>query len=61
MKPESERIAYLTILDFPAPALLGYTRERVIAEELEALVQLRMLSSHMKDYFDMHSFMPSRT
>jgi hypothetical protein len=39
-------------LDFPAPELLGYTRETVIAEKLEALVQLRMLNSRMKDYFD---------
>jgi hypothetical protein len=50
--PEPERLAYPTILDFPAPALLGYTRETVIAEKLEALVQLRMLNSRMKDYFD---------
>ena len=50
--PEPERLSYPTILDFPAPALLGYTRETVIAEKLEALVQLRMLNSRMKDYFD---------
>jgi hypothetical protein len=50
--PAPEQLAYPTILDFPAPALLGYTRETVIAEKLEALVQLRMLNSRMKDYFD---------
>ncbi len=50
--PEPEQLAYPTILDFPAPALFGYTRETVIAEKLEALVQLRMLNSRMKDYFD---------
>jgi hypothetical protein len=30
--PAPEQLAYPTILDFPAPALLGYTRETVIAE-----------------------------
>lgn len=50
--PEPEQLAYPTILDFPAPTLHGYTRETVIAEKLEALVQLRMLNSRMKDYFD---------
>ena len=50
--PAPEQLAYPTILDFPAPALFGYTRETVIAEKLEALVQLRMLNSRMKDYFD---------
>src|SRR6185437_13849890 len=41
------------ILDFPAPVLLGYSRETAIAEKLQALVQLRMLNSRMKDYYDL--------
>jgi hypothetical protein len=51
--PEPEELSYPTILDFPAPVLFGYTRETVMAEKLQALVQLRMLNSRMKDYFDL--------
>jgi predicted nucleotidyltransferase component of viral defense system len=51
--PEPVRLSYPTILDFPAPVLLGYSRETSIAEKLQALVQLRMLNSRMKDYYDL--------
>ena len=51
--PEPEELSYPTILDFPAPVLFGYTRETVMAEKLQALVQLRMLNSRMKDYYDL--------
>jgi hypothetical protein len=44
---------YPTLLDFPAPVLSGYSRETVIAEKLQALVQLRMLNTRMKDYFNL--------
>lgn len=51
--PEPEKLSYPTMLDFPAPVLLGYSRETAIAEKLQALVQLRMLNSRMKDYYDL--------
>jgi Nucleotidyl transferase AbiEii toxin, Type IV TA system len=51
--PEPEKLSYPTMLDFPAPVLFGYSRETVIAEKLQALVQLRMLNTRMKDYFDL--------
>ena len=44
---------YPTLLDFSAPVLSGYSRETVIAEKLQALVQLRMLNTRMKAYFDL--------
>jgi len=53
MTPGPERLTYPTILDFPAPTLSGYSRETVVAEKLQALVQLRMLNTRMKDYFDL--------
>jgi len=53
MTPGPEKLIYPTILDFPAPILSGYNRETVIAEKLQALVQLRMLNTRMKDYFDL--------
>ena len=36
---------FATILDFPAPMLSGYSRETVVAEKLQALVQLRLLNT----------------
>jgi predicted nucleotidyltransferase component of viral defense system len=51
--PGPEQLTYPTLLDFPAPILSGYSRETVMAEKLQALVQLRMLNTRMKDYFDL--------
>jgi hypothetical protein len=51
--PGPERLNYPTILDFPAPRLSGYSRETVMAEKLQALTQLRLTNTRMKDYFDL--------
>ena len=51
--PAPEKLLYPTILDFPAPVLYGYSRETAIAEKLQALVQLRMVNTRMKDYYDL--------
>lgn len=53
MMPEPETLTYPTILDFPAPTLSDYSRETVVAEKLQALVQLLILNTQMKDYFDL--------
>lgn len=47
--PEAEEVELAPILDFPPPQLLGYTRETSIAEKLQVLVKLGVLSSRMKD------------
>ncbi|QHS50415.1 nucleotidyl transferase AbiEii/AbiGii toxin family protein [Edaphobacter sp. 12200R-103] len=51
--PGPERFIYPTLLDFPAPILSGYSLETVMAEKLQAHVQLRILNTRMKDYFDL--------
>ena len=50
--PEPEEIELPTVLDSPAPALLGYSRESVIAEKFEAMLTLGSLNSRMKDFYD---------
>ena len=50
--PEPEASTLPTMLDFPAPRLLCYSRESAIAEKLEAMVKLGMLNSRMKDFYD---------
>jgi len=45
---------YPTLLaDLPAPHLRVYPRETAFAEKLEAIVQLGLPNSRMKDYFDL--------
>ena len=39
--------------DLPTPSLRAYPRETVFAEKLEAIAQLGIANSRMKDYFDL--------
>jgi predicted nucleotidyltransferase component of viral defense system len=50
--PGPEKKPVPCILDFPAPSLLCYSRESVIAEKFEAMIQLGLLNSRMKDFYD---------
>jgi len=50
--PEPRICTYPTLLDFPAPKLLAYPREAVVAEKFEAMVKLDMLNSRMKGFHD---------
>jgi Nucleotidyl transferase AbiEii toxin, Type IV TA system len=43
---------YPTLLNFPAPEILTYSRETVVAEKLEAMVSLGVINSRIKDFFD---------
>jgi len=51
--PRPDEIEYPVLLAFPAPKLLAYPRETVVAEKLEAITVLGVLNSRMKDYFDL--------
>lgn len=50
--PGPGRVAYPTLLDFPAPELNGYTMESTIAEKFQTMVKLDVLNSRMKDFYD---------
>ncbi|MFH2202167.1 MAG: nucleotidyl transferase AbiEii/AbiGii toxin family protein [Elusimicrobiota bacterium] len=52
VSPKPREIDYPTFLDMPAPKLRGYPRETVIAEKFEAMTQLGLLNSRMKDFYD---------
>lgn len=52
--PAPQTRAYPTLLDFPAPELLAYPREAVVAEKFEAMVVLGDRNSRIKDFFDLH-------
>jgi hypothetical protein len=51
--PKPEPLDYPTLLDFPAPRLLAYPRETVIAEKFQSMVELGIANSRMKDFFDL--------
>lgn len=46
--------AYPAMLEFPAPHVLTYSREAVVAEKFEAMVVLGARNSRIKDFFDIH-------
>ncbi len=51
--PRPDPIEYPTMLDLPAPKVLGYPREVVIAEKYQAMVRLGVTNSRMKDFYDL--------
>ena len=57
--PEAQQEEFPTLLDFPAPILLTYPRETAIAEKFEAIVNLGLTNSRMKDYYDIGCYRSS--
>lgn len=51
--PLPRRREYPALLDFPAPDVLTYPREAVVAEKLEAMIVLGDRNSRIKDFFDL--------
>jgi predicted nucleotidyltransferase component of viral defense system len=51
--PEATVVEFPVLLDFPAPRLCAYPRETVVAEKLDATVQLGVANSRMKDFYDL--------
>lgn len=52
--PAPQTCVFPTLLDFPAPELLVYPREAVVAEKFEAMVVLGDRNGRIKDFFDLH-------
>ncbi len=50
--PAPVLLTYPVLLEMPAPRIRGYSRESVIAENLESMARFGMLNSRMKDFFD---------
>lgn len=51
--PAPVLLSFPTLLDFPAPLMHTYPRETVIAEKTQALVQLGIANTRMKDFYDL--------
>ncbi len=52
--PAPQELAYPAMLEFPAPHVLTYSREAVVAEKFEAMVVLGARNSRIKDFYDIH-------
>ena len=50
--PEREEQDYPTLLDLPVPRIWTYPRETLIAEKLEAMVDLGATNTRVKDLWD---------
>jgi len=51
----AEIIEFPTLLPLPAPRLLAYPAEAVIAEKVHAMATLGLINSRMKDLYDVHA------
>lgn len=51
--PDAVFADFPTLLDLPAPHLRVYPRETVVAEKFQAMVQLGIANSRMKDFHDL--------
>ena len=63
VNPEIREDAFPTLLGFPEPSIRTYPPETVVAEKLQALVDLGMTNSRLKDFYDLYvltqKFQPS--
>ncbi len=50
--PSPVEISLPQMLDFGSPELLGYTPESAIAEKLQAMVELDLVNTRIKDFYD---------
>ena len=46
-------IDYPTLLDFPSPKIFVYSFDSAVAEKFEAIVKLNVITSRMKDFYDL--------
>jgi len=51
--PRAKQLSYPSLIGMPAPKLMGYTIETVIAEKLESIVKLGQFNTRMKDFYDL--------
>ena len=53
IEPGLEELQLPVLLDQPAPTLLAYARETVVAEKFQAMVMIGQANSRLKDYYDL--------
>jgi predicted nucleotidyltransferase component of viral defense system len=51
--PSPVSVEFPALLSFPAPQVLSYPRETVVAEKFQAMVLLGMSNTRLKDFYDL--------
>jgi predicted nucleotidyltransferase component of viral defense system len=51
--PNPVSVEFPALLNFPAPRVLSYPRETVVAEKFQAMVMLGMSNTRLKDFYDL--------
>lgn len=59
--PAPIQMNYPTILTLPAPIIIAYSKESVIAEKFEAMIDLAESNSRMKDFYDVFHLLKFHT
>lgn len=59
-EPGLEEVDLPVLLDMPAPHVLAYPPETVIAEKFEAMVKFGLANSRLKDYYDVWALLATR-
>ncbi|MHC4873127.1 MAG: nucleotidyl transferase AbiEii/AbiGii toxin family protein [Planctomycetota bacterium] len=54
LTPSPLFMEYPAILDFPSPQIHAYHPATVVAEKFNAMIELGMMNSRLKDFFDIH-------
>ena len=57
--PSIKEMEYPSLLDFPKPRIRVYPLESIISEKAEAMVDLGIQNSRMKDFYDIYSLIRS--
>lgn len=52
VSPAPQEMTFPTLLDLPSPALRAYRPETVIAEKFQAMVDLGLRNTRLKDFYD---------
>jgi predicted nucleotidyltransferase component of viral defense system len=53
--PPAVNAEYPTLLDMPAPRIMAYPQEAVVAEKLHAIAVLGAVNSRYKDFYDLYA------
>jgi nucleotidyltransferase AbiEii toxin of type IV toxin-antitoxin system len=54
--PRPRKVDFPSLLGFPQARMLAYRRETVVAEKFQAMVDLGIANSRMKDFYDLWMF-----
>jgi predicted nucleotidyltransferase component of viral defense system len=59
--PTAQNLIYPVLMDeFPAPEILAYSLESVVAEKFQAMIELSEVNSRYKDFYDVYKILSAQ-